>query len=415
MKTITTQYLRQDALAALLKLSKSTLFITRLCKKKFAEQRFVKLFLSALMLCVSSVANAAGGIGSVWSTSHDESSISITWTVPSGNYNHVGSNYKVCYRKTPTLNVCGGVTDYSATNSFTATGLDSDDEYKFKVWCYCEKKNWLGKWKDAKWRKIGTYKQSTSPEPVVDVLVSSISVVAVSPGATQFDASIDVQVNYTNPAAFEFIRTCYKKLGNMTSMNSICSDRDQPPTSWVTPDHGRGWLDVDPAPSGTIFSFGSLKQCKQYKVVSYAFYDNIDTGIKLGETNVHTPGDCKANKMAVVIVNDYNDTLLNEYIELISPHYEQHLFQYLSAVYGPELLTAHKLMMEEDGVDIVQPKALIEYLIGSDSRIWDDWQQESQLVEQRLTLDGFVADRYPELYEDILDDLREPRERETIR
>ena len=228
-------------------------------------------------------------------------------------------------------------------------------------------------------------------------------------------ASIDVQVNYTNPAAFEFIRTCYKKLGNMTSMNSICSDRDQPPTSWVTSDHGRGWLDVEPAPSGTIFSFGGLKQCKQYKVVSYAFYDNIDTGIKLGETNVHTPGDCKANKMAVVIVNDYDDTILDEYIELISPHYEQHLFHYLSAVYDPELVTAHKLMMEEDGVDIVQPKALIEYLIGSDSRIWDDWQQESHLVEQRLTLDSFVEDNYPELYWDILDDLREPPQREKMR
>lgn len=405
MKTITNHYLWQDAVAALLKL----------CQSKHTEKTFIKLSLSVLLLSVCSLANAAGGIGSVWSTSHDDSSISITWTVPSGNYNHVGSNYKICYRKTPTMNVCGGVTDFSATNSFTASGLTSDEEYKFKVWCFCEKKNWLGKWKDAKWRKIGTYKQSTSPEPVVDVLVSSISVVAVSPGATQFEASIDVQVTYTNPAAFEFIRTCYKKLGNMTSMNSICSDRDQPPTSWVTSDHGRGWLDVEPAPSGTIFSFGSLKQCKQYKVVSYAFYEDIDTGIKLGETNVHTPGDCKANKMAVVIVNDYDDTLLDEYIELISHHYEQNLFHYLSAVYDPDLVTAHKLMMDEDGVDIVQPKALIEYLIGSDSRIWDDWQQESYLVEQRLTLDGFVADNYPELYEDILDDLREPTERESIR
>ena len=411
MKTIIRQNLWRHALVSQLKRCKRIQSKTIL-----ADQSIIKLTLSVLLLSVCSVANAAGGIGSVWSTGHDDSSISVTWTVPSGNYNHVGSSYKVCYRKTPTINVCGGpAPGFPATNSFTATGLTSDTEYKFKVWCFCEKKNWLGKWKDAKWRKIGTYKQSTSPEPVVDVLVSSISVVAVSPGASQFDASFDVQVTYTNPAPFEFIRTCYKKLGNMTSMNSICSDRDQPSTSWVTSDHGRGWLDVEPAPSGTIFSFGSLKQCKQYKVVSYAFYDNIDTGIKLGETNAHTPGDCKANKMAVVIVNDYDDTILDEYIELVSPHYEQNLFHYLSAEYDPELVTAHKLMMDEDRVDIVQPKALIEYLIGSDSRVWDSWQQESYLVERRFTLDSFVADNYPELYMDILDDLREPQERETFR
>jgi hypothetical protein len=405
MKYITTQYVWHVALATLLKKG----------KKKLADTSLMKLIFSVMFLSVCGGVSAAGGIGSVWSTGSDEDSISITWTVPGGDYNHVGSNYKVCYRTTPTANVCGGVTAFSTPNSFTASSLNSATEYKFKVWCFCEKRNWLGNWKDAKWRKIGTYKQSTSPEPVVDVLVSNISVVDVSPGVAQFDASIDVQVTYTNPAAFEFIRTCYKKLGNMTSMNSICSDRDQPPTSWVTSDHGRGWLDVEPAPSGTIFSFGNLKQCKQYKVVSYAFYEDIDTGLKLGETNVHTPGDCKANKMAVVIVNDYSDTLLKEYIELVSPYYEQHLFHYLTAQYGPELVTAHKQMMEEERVDIVQPKALIEYLIGSESRIWDGWQQERLLVEQRLTLDGFVADKYPELYKDILDDLLEPSRREKVR
>jgi hypothetical protein len=401
MKYITIQYAWHDAVATLLKT----------CKTKLANSSIMKLVLSVLLLSVCNGVSAAGGIGSVWSTGNDEASISIAWTVPSGDYNHVGSSYKVCYRKTPTANVCGGVTDFSAPNSYTASSLISGTEYKFKVWCFCEKRNWRGKWKDAKWRKIGTYKQSTSPEPVVDVLVSSIAVVGVSAGVSQLDASIDVQVTYTNPAAFEFIRTCYKKLGNMTSMNSICSDRDQPPTSWITSDHGRGWLDVQPAPSGTIFSFGSLKQCTQYKVVSYAFYDGIDTGLMLGETNVHTPGDCKANKMAVVIVDDYSETLLEEYIELVAPYYEHHLFHYLSAQYDQELVTAHKLMLDEDRVDIVQPKALIEYLIDSDSRIWDSWQQDSQLVEQGLTLEGFVEDKYPELYKDILDDLIEPSQR----
>lgn len=372
--------------------------------------RASKLSLSLLLLMMCGGANAAGGIGSVWSTSSDDSAISVTWTVPSGNYNHVGANYKVCYRKTPTLNVCGGVEDFSIPNSYTATGLNSDTEYKFKVWCYCEKKNWRGKWKNAKWRKIGTYKQSTLPEPEPDVLISNISVVDVAPGASKYEASIDVEVTYTNPAAFEFVRTCYKKLGNMTSMNSICSQRDQPPASWTSSDHGRGWLDVEPAPSGSIFSFGSLKQCRQYKLVSYGFYDDIDTGLQLGETNVHTPGDCKANKMAVVIVDDHNETILAEYAEIISHYYEQRLFQYLAAQYDQQLFTAQKLMMEEDSVDIVQPKALIEYLVGSESQIWGRWQQESRLVEQRLTLDTYVEDKYPELYKDIVDDLREPEQ-----
>jgi len=394
-----TQYVWHDAVAALL----------IMWKKKLGEIGVMKLSLSVLLLSVCGGVNAAGGIGSVWSTSSTDTSISITWTVPGGDYDHVGSNYKVCYRKTPTMNVCGGpAPSYPAPNSFTANALNSGTEYKFKVWCFCKKRNWRGKWKDAQWRKIGTYKHSTLPESEPDVLVSNISVVGVDPGVSKYDASIDVEVTYTNPAAFEFIRTCYKKLGNMTSMNSICSQRDQPPSSWVTPDHGRGWLDVDAAPSGTVFSFGNLKQCRQYKVVSYGFYDDVDNGLKLGETNVHTPGDCKANKMAVVIVDDYNETILDEYVEQVSVYYDQHLFHYLTARYDQELLTAHKIMMEEDRIDIFQPKALIEYLIGSESRVWNSWQQESRLVEQRLTLDAFVADKYPELYKDTLDDLRQP-------
>ncbi|ACA85691.1 fibronectin type III domain-containing protein [Shewanella woodyi] len=382
---------------------------------RWIELRGAALVSSILLLFFCGGANAAGGIGSVWATASDDSSISITWSVPSGDYDHVGSNYKVCYRKTPTVNVCGVGPYYEASNSYHATGLSSGTEYKFKVWCYCKKRNWRGKWKDAKWRKIGTYKQSTSPEPEPDVLVSSISVVDVAPGASKFEASIDVEVTYTNPAAFEFVRVCYKKLGNMSSMNSICSKRDQPPISWTSSDHGRGWLDIAPAPSGTIFSFGSLKQCRQYKVVSYAFYDGVDTGLKLGETNVHTPGDCKANKMAVVIVDDYSETILHEYAQMMSHYYDEHLFQHLAMQYDQELFTAQKLMMEEQRVDIVQPKALIEYLVSSDSQVWDRWQQERSLVEQRLTLDAYMQDKYPELYSDILDDLKEPEQQREKR
>ncbi len=405
MKNKIAQYLRHKSVSVLLSIR----------SKPKDLSRAIKLSLSLLLLLVCSGANAAGGIGSVWSTGSDDSAISVTWTVPSGNYNHVGSSYKVCYRKTPTLNVCGGVESYTAPNNFTATGLNSDTEYKFKVWCYCEKKNWRGKWKNAKWRKIGTYKQSTLPEPEPDVLISNISVVDVAPGASKYEASIDVEVTYTNPAAFEFVRTCYKKLGNMTSMNSICSKRDQPPSSWGSSDHGRGWLDVEPAPSGSIFSFGSLKQCRQYKVVSYGFYDGVDNGLKLGETNAHTPGDCKANKMGMVIVDDYSETILVEYAEMISYHYDGHLFHYLAAQYDQELFTAHKLMMEEDRVDIVQPKALMEYLVGSESQVWDNWQNENRLLEQRLTLDAYVEDKYPELYKDILDDIQEPEQRRKAR
>ncbi|MCL2915017.1 fibronectin type III domain-containing protein [Shewanella corallii] len=367
------------------------------------------VFISMLML---GTAHAAGGIGSVWGTGSDDESISITWTVPSGDYDHVGSSYKVCYRKTPTLNVCGGSENYTAPNSFTATGLNSGTEYKFKVWCYCKKKNWRGKWKDAKWRKIGTYKQSTLPESEPDVLISNIAVVDVAPGSSSHDASIDVEVNYTNPAAFEFVRTCYKKLGNMTSMNSICSDRDDPPSSWGSSDHGRGWLDVEPAPSGTVFSFGSLRQCRQYKVVSYGFYDGVDTGLKLGETNAHTPGDCKANKMAVLIVDDHKETVLHEYAQMVSRIYDQHLFQHLAERYGNELHTAQKLMTEEERVDLVQPQALLEYLISTDSEVWEQWQTERYLQQQRLTLDNFVEDKYPELYRDLLDEIpQQERER----
>jgi len=358
-----------------------------------------------LFLCGS--VNAAGGIGSVWSTGSTDDSISIVWTIPGGNYDHVGSQYKVCYRKTPTLNVCNGSPDFSPSNSFTASGLSSGTEYKFKVWCYCKKKNWRGKWKDPKWRKIGTYKQSTLPEQQPDVLVSNISVIGVGIAASGSSASIDVQVDFTNPVNFEFIRTCYKKAINFTSLKSICSKVDKPSDVWGSSDHGRGWLDVSPAISGIIFSFEDLKNCKQYKVVSYGFYSGLNNGLLLGQTNVHTPGLCKANKFKFAIADDHTGTVLAEYAERIDQYYDKQLFEHLVRRYDSSLLSMHKIMIDDERVDIVSPKRLIEYLINSDTELWEQWQKEDGLFDESLTLELFVAKQYPELYRDIVDDIKD--------
>jgi hypothetical protein len=365
-------------------------------------------FLIALLLFIS--ASAAKAFGSVWSvaTGTTDTTIQINWTaLPYGKYKWSGSypKYKICFKIAGSwVNACNANTITTNSKPYTITGLTPNTSYKIKVYSHTLKKNWRGKWKRPKFRKVGTLIQSTEETLPTEDGTSHTSTVAIV-GAT--DSSLDVQVTYSHPSEFEYIRICYKKRWAWISLNARCKDQDGIVSSWNVSNKKRGWWDVTSVSSleVTLHPNTDLKKCRQYKVVAYGFPPDIDFGVPIGTHVIGKTSGCN-NKwflskgmIGEVILN--HPQVLNSYVEKVNVLYKNQgmtLFSHLAKQY-PNLLSSNiqQVFVKDADGDLNDTFTLFDYLQENQVDVLHAWQKEGQLKKAQLDLETFIEKEFPEV------------------
>ena len=370
------------------------------------QNYMVRFFAAIMLLSISSLAQA--GIGSVTVNSVTDTTINLSWTVPSGNYQLSGStpNYKICYEESGTwATVCGGgVVNYANTNSYNITGLDPNKSYKIRVKCHCKKKNIWGNWVNPKWRNIGTNVTSTNAVTSGGTGggTSTIPSNLIITGSTSF--SLDVSMTHNEMPLFDFVRVCYKKKYKIvTGFDSTCYTN--PGFTWLYSDNKLGWFETAPAVplNATVHPSIDLKKCTRYKVIAYGKLAN-GVALKIGESEARTGVFCGFFNKSQLVVNDHMEDVLAAYVEKLERFYRMPLFTYLSENYDQNLLEAREVLLN-DGDDIRNAVNLLEYLVESGSETYSTWQQDPELNQNNLSLDLFLAQNFPKINEQLAEEI----------
>lgn len=215
----------------------------------------VLAFVLVLLALPTPAAEAAGGMGSLWTTNTTASTIDLAWSI-SGSFAPSGATpYKICYKVSGSVEgACsGGEVRTTAQTSIPLTGLASNTTYKIKVLCRCTKNG-----KRAKDRKVATLTITTPP-----VIGDSIRVSATSRN------SITVTWTYSGPS--RDFGVCYKRIWNITSLDAACSFHGQ-----FIGDAGASGPIPATSRSHTITG---LTANKTYKIVVYAVSGGAPTKI----------------------------------------------------------------------------------------------------------------------------------------
>ena len=370
------------------------------------QNNIVRFFAAILLLSISSLTHA--GIGSVTVNSVTDTSINLSWTPPSGNYQLSGAtyNYKICYEESGTwATVCGGgVVNYSNTNSYNITGLDPSKTYKIRVKCHCERKNIWGNWVNPKWRNIGTNVTSTNAASSGGTGggTSTIPSNLIITGSSSF--SLDASLTHNEMPLFDFVRVCYKKKYKIvTGFDSTCYSN--PAFTWLYSDNKLGWFETAPSVplNVTVHPSIDLKKCTRYKVIAYGKLAN-GVALKIGESEARTGVSCGLFNKSQLVVNDHVEDVLAAYVEKLERFYQKPLFTHLLENYDPTLLEAREVFLN-DGDDIRNGINLIEYLVESGSETYSTWQQEAELNKNNLSLDSFLARNFPKINEQLAEEI----------
>jgi len=370
------------------------------------QYNLIRLLAAIVLLSISSLTQA--GIGSVTVNSVTDTSINLSWTPPSGNYQLSGasSNYKICHEESGTwATVCGGgVVNYSNTNNYTITGLDPNKSYKIRVKCHCEKKNIWGNWVNAKWRNIGTNVTSTNAASSGGTGggTSTIPANLIITGSTSF--SLDVSMTHNEMPLFDFVRVCYKKKYKIvTGFDSVCYTNPGP--TWLYSDNKLGWFETAPAVplNATVHPSIDLKKCTRYKVIAYGKLAN-GVALKIGESEARTGVSCGFFNKSQLVVNDHMEDVLAAYVAKLERLYRKSLFTHLAENYDQNLYEAREVILN-DGDDIRNAINLIEYLVESGSNTYSTWQQEPELKNNNLSLESFLAANFPKINEQLAEEI----------
>lgn len=246
------------------------------------QKIFTKRILLAMALCFSPIfAFASGGFGGV-SASAEENSFNVTWNWNLNNYKPGKStNYiKICYKKKNTINGICKKSTMATVGPALVSNLKSNTKYKIKVECFCKKKKNNGKWKKAKWRKVGTLTQSTKSNKInPDKYSGVLSIIETSPSSFKLNFAAG------NVQGSDIVRVCYKKSNAWNNLKSECRNRHN---KWTGKNGNRlGYMEKKPGGSFQHV-FHGLRDGKQYKFVAVVFA--TDGGGKVVSTaSGHTP------------------------------------------------------------------------------------------------------------------------------
>jgi len=370
---------------------------------KAPQISMLKLFLLMISSYILLGANTAmADIGSVSVSSVTDSSMNVTWTAPSGNYQLSGStpHYKICYKEAGQwVNACsGGTVVYSNTTNITLTGLDPVTEYKIKVYCHCEKKNIFGNWKNPKWRKIGVNYSTTSPVAIPNTFLITDS----SP------TSLDVQATHIDMPDFDAVRICYKKKWTLvTNFVPTCGSLI-PEAYWGTNTASLGYFDVAAInPVNTVVAPNvNLADCTRYRVtglgVNGAFMQLIYN--QIGTTLGSTSGKCGFWNMFKMVVTDHDHDVLPAYAKYVDGFYKGGLFSHLAESYNKELYRAQSILLA-DNEDLKNTQTLLTYLVETDAEEFNQWQQDLASQRGPMSMEQYIEKEFPKTYYMLKDEL----------
>lgn len=370
------------------------------CRCFYLSKIFVLLSVFAFSL------NAQAGIGSVWSSGVTDTSITAQWTSPSGNYQLSGStpHYKICYEVKGTLAlICNAnPPQYSNTNTHTITGLNSDTTYRVRVKCHCKRKNIWGNWVNPKWRNISTMEVTTDETSSVPSYTPSSLTIT---GTNMF--SMNLMLTHNDMPLFDFVRICYKrKYSGIINFNNKCAY--DPFGNWLYSDHNVGWQEEAPAQPllTTMHPTANLKPCTKYDVVGFGYY--MGGGYDLiGEAEARTFGSCGFFNKSQVLISDHVSDVVVAYAERLDRIYPQGVFSHLVENYDKNLNVAREAILEQYREDIRDTLTLLIFLVESESKVYEQWQQEDYLVSKGLSIEGFLAREFPDLSKQIDEELLE--------
>ncbi|WP_347331737.1 fibronectin type III domain-containing protein [Marinimicrobium locisalis] len=348
--------------------------------------------------------NAHAGIGSVWSGGVTDSSITVAWTPPSGNYQLSGNTpyYKVCYKKKGTLPFICSANPPQTSNSIphTLSGLDANTTYKIRVKCHCERKKLFGGWGWDRWRNISTMEVTTNASSVGSYTPSSFAIT----GTGLF--SLDVTLEHDDMDIFESVRICHKKKYS-TVFDFEYSCAHYPGVTWSYSDHTVGWMEATPAQplTATVHPTASLKPCTKYDVVGFGYYPGGGFD-KIGEAEARTKGSCGFMNIFQMLVSDYASDVLVSYAESLDQFYDGGLYPHLVEHYDENLKVARDSIRKDYQEDIADTLTLLKVLVESESPILERWQEEERLNAKGLSIERFMESEHPRLYRQLNQELQ---------
>jgi hypothetical protein len=384
--------------------------------KKPRELQIYKFATVLYLLLISAVFNqASANFGHIDVESITENSININWDWASASYEASGlgdpEDYKICYEPSGDwATICGGGTvNYSAVKNYMITGLSPDTSYKIRVKCHC-KKGPIKRWRNVATITVKTNTAVIDDEP--DYIPASI--IINNTGFSSFQTKLTH--NYMN--LFEHMRICYRRKWITVAFNfkSECQSMN-PASGWYESDKNLGWLDIvlgvspyylnleEMSFEALITPLVDLKSCAKYQIVAYGVGGFVPPSYlptqEIGETYGETQGPCHVFKMPVIIENDYSDSILLEYAKAVDIYYGMPLFEYLAQNYDQNLYQDRSMFVQLEHEDIYHSHTLLTYLIETGSSVFDQWQDSGPLKQAQMTLDDFVKNNYPVIYQNI--------------
>lgn len=367
------------------------------------------LALALLLLLTGSALATSGTLGSVSSPTQTSSSITATWTPPTGDYTHCASvpEYKVCIKESGNLQIaCNQEQDFTSGFSYTfdniaGTSLVPGTLYKIVVYANTRKNGG-----SCKFREVSTIKQATllaDPFPGYPPMVPeghlSLSSTAGGISATaHFFAGENV-----TPA---MVRICYKAVW-WVGLNLLGACKN--PWSWGNT--VKGAIEIVPSGTDTTAVFSGLPSCRQYRVVAYGYPGEL----LLGEGSIETGGSCDK------VATDFSSGFILE--QLISHHpdvaqeYQSATDRYLKGqgkrnglidvLVACDRSVATELQeLAADSETVTTDTDLLDYVSTRKPSVLDCWQSS---VPRNLTLEPFLTANNPAVLEQIRADLDRPR------
>lgn len=164
---------------------------------------------------------ASGGMGGV-SAVPEENGFKVSWNWNMNNYQPGSSSdyIRVCYKKKNTARRICNSSSLATAAPEQISGLKDGTKYRIKVECFCKKVKKNGKWKKAKWRKVGTLVQSTlASQSDPDDYSGNLSIIQTTP------STLKVRFTAGNTQGADLVRVCYRKGTALNNLRSQCRNR----------------------------------------------------------------------------------------------------------------------------------------------------------------------------------------------
>jgi hypothetical protein len=361
----------------------------------------LSLLALALMLLLTGSAFADGTLGSVSSPSQTESTITVSWTQPTGDYTHCASShaYQVCIKPDNGIFLVCHVSFSTSASPYTLGGLVPSTLYKIRVLAETTKNG-----HNCKLREVATIKQATKAHEIFTPPSGSpVPHLSLSSQVGGFIATTHFLP--MSGAAPLGVRVCYKRTWWPANLTEVCKN------PWLVNNTTRGsnYLD-DPAIDQEV-PFGELPSCKQYRVVAYGYPGEVF----IGEGSIETGGSC--SKAAPDLSSGFIlEQLISNHIE-VAQQYQSATDQYLKGqgkrnglidvlTTCDRAVASELQMLAADSETVTTDVDLLDYVFTREPSLLGCWQRS---VPRTLTLEPFLSANYPTVLQQIRDDLDPPR------